>query len=633
MKNFVNILIKKIKLVIFISYKIFFLINVIMNRKRIMSFATMFIMGFTAINAKIQFKGLVRKSQDSIRKENASRLSDVISNTEVVRYSNLAIQKASKTAFQLSNYLTLNKMFGSVRVQMLQQPSTRIFEYAFKAKFPASQEATSLIYPRARMYPMIEQEAWATYKGKSNIYRISSVFLWVSGFIAVFNIWPFFKTHSLNQRFIPETFITRKKSILSQFDRRIENVWDERFAFSLYKKAKINSTLLNLFSTTSIEKNISSNLLTRVSTNNTSQTNSNSNTYIINNKELKSYMTISKQLLNNYQLKNKVKKVKLQFINLFLINYLDQLISKDVPINIKPILSFSQKFTQRIIIIAKVVLNRIGNLVMNIKSFITGKENMATQFLLVRIDFVVQFISQTLNKLIRPYNRTIQAILLSWKNQSQQVQKRIKLNFSLLKVFSSPNPPKQVILKSYFLKTKVVQKSIKFKEEIAEALHIFKHSVFIYLARLNLILVRIKKDIIFRNGNPKRLIIPFHLDLDYVKRTIDINKLCAIYPQLDYKNKMLKSTFQIQMKKDNRDLFQQYYKVRLAIKNLNQTAHKYLQIVFFILMNQLLQNLQVIALLIKQKKNTQIALHIEGFFESEKEIRFPIKLNKELFYL
>nr|WKT07562.1 hypothetical protein [Klebsormidium nitens] len=604
-----------------------------MNRKRTMSLATMLIMGFTATKAKVQFKGLVRKSQDSIRKENASRLSDVISNTEVVRYSNLAIQKASKTAFQLSNYLTLNQIFGSVRAQMLQQPSTRIFEYAFKAKFPASQESTSLIYPRARMYPIIEQEAWATYKGKSNIYRISSVFLWVSGFIAVFNIWPFFKTHSFNQRFIPETFITRKKSILSQFDRRIENVWDERFAFSLYKKAKINSTLLNLFSITSIDKNISSNLFTSVLTNNTSQTNS--NTYIINNKELKSYITISKQLLNNYQLKNKVKQMKLQFINLFFINSLDQLVNKDVPINIKPILSFSQKFTQRIIIIAKVVLNRIGNLVINIESFIfiTDKENMATQFLLVRIDSVIQFISQTLNKLIRPYNQTIQTILLSWKNQSQQIQKRIELNFSLLKVFSSPNPPKQVILKSYFLKTKVVQKSIKFKEEIAEALHIFKHSVFIYLGRLSLILGRIKKDIIFKNRGAKRLIIPFNLDLDYVKRTIDTNKLCAIYPRSDYKNKMLKSTSQIQMKKDNRDLFQQYYKVRLAIKNLNQTAHKYLQTVFFILMNQLLQNLQVIALLIKQKKNTQIALHIEGFFENEKEMRFSIKLNKELSYL
>nr|WKT06900.1 hypothetical protein [Klebsormidium flaccidum] len=604
-----------------------------MNRKRIMSFATMLIMGFTATNAKVQFKGLVRKSQDSIQKENANRLSDVISNTEVIRYSNLAIQKASKTAFQLSNYLTLNKIFGSVRVQMLQQPSTRIFEYAFKAKFPASQESTSLIYPRARMYPMIEQEAWATYKGKSNIYRISSVFLWVSGFIAVFNIWPFFKTHSFNQRFIPETFIIRKKSIVSQFDRRIENVWDERFAFSLYKKAKINSTLLNLFSITSIDKNISSNLLTSVSTTNTLQTNS--NTYIITNKELKSYITISKQLLNNYQLKNKVKQMKLQFINLFFINYLDQLVNTNVSINIKPILSFSQKFTQRIIIIAKVVLNRIGNLVLNIESFIfiTDKENMATQFLLIRINSVVQFIFQTLNKLIRPYNRTIQAILLSWKNQSQQIQEKIELNFSLLKVFSNPNPPKQVILKSYFLKTKVIQKSIKFKEEIAETLHIFKHSVFIYLARLSLILGHIKKDIIFKNRGAKRLIIPFHFDLDYVKRTIDTNKLCAIYPRSDYKNKMLKSTSQIQMKKDNRDLFQQYYKVRLAIKNLNQTAHKYLQTVFFILMNQVLQNLQVIALLIKQKKNTQIALHIEGFFENEKEMRFSIKLNKELSYL
>lgn len=626
MKNLLNILIKKVKK---LPFNI--LINVIMNRKKTMSFATILIMGLTATNARVQFKGLVRKSQDYIRKENINRLSDAISNTELVRYSNLAIQKASKTAFRLSNYLTLNKMFGSVRTQMLQQPSTRIFEYAFKAKFPASQESTSLIYPRARMYPMIEQEAWATYKGKNNIHRISFIFLWISGFIAVLNVWPFFKTHSFNQRFVPETFITRKKSILYQFDRRIENVWDERFAFSLYRKTKIHSTfpLLNLFSITNIEKNISSNLLTSVSSNNILQTNN--NIYIINKKELKNYIKVSKQLIKNYQLKNKVKQVKLQFINSFFINCWGQFFNKDVPINIKPILSFSHKFTQRIVIIAKILLNRIGHLVMNIENFITDKENTATQFLLVRIDFLVQLISQTLNKLIRPYNLRIQAVSLSWKNQSQQVQKRIELNFSFLKVFFSPNQIKQIILKSYFLKTKVVQKSIKLKEQIAEAFHIFKHKVFMYLARMSLILVRIKKDIIFKNRGAKQLIVPFYLD--YVKRTIDVNQLCAIYHRSDYKNKMLKSISQIQMKKDNRYLFQRFYKVKLAIKNLNQTAHKYLQIVFSIMINQLLQNLQVIALWINQKKNTQIALHIENFFENEKEINSLMKLNKEFSYL
>ena len=601
-----------------------------MNRKKTMSFATMLIMGLTATNTKVQFKSLVRKSQDYIRKENTSRSSNIVLNSELTKYSNLAVQKASKTAFQLSNYLTLNKMFGSVRAQMLQQPSTRIFEYAFKAKFPASQESTSLIYPRARMYPMIEQEAWATYKGKNNIHRISSIFLWVSGFIALFNVWPFFKTHSFNQRFVPETFITRKKSILYQFDRRIENVWDEQFALSLYKKTKIHSTLplLNLFSITSIEKNISSNLLTSVKNNNISHINS--SIYIINKKELKNYIKVSKQLINNYQLKNKVKQVKLQFINLFFINCWGQCFNKDVPINMKPILSFSQKFTQRIVIIAKILLNRIGHLTMNIETFITDKENIATQFLLVRIDFLVQIISQTLNKWIRPYNLPIQAILLSWKNQSQRIQKRIELNFSFFKFFSSSNQMKQIILKSYFLKTKIVQKSIKLKEQIAEAFHIVKHSIFLYLARMSLILVRIKKEIRTKNGSAKPLIVPFHLD--YVKRTIDANQFCAIYHRSDYKDKMLKSIFQIQLKKDNRYLFQRYYKVRLAIKNLNQTAYKYLQTFFFILMNQLLQNLQVIALLLNQKKNMQIALHIENFFENEKEIHSVMKLNKGLSY-
>lgn len=596
-----------------------------------MSFATMFIMNLTATNAKTQVKGLIRTSQDFIRKENANRLSDSISNTELVRYSNLAIQKASKTAFQLSNYLTLNTIFGSVRAQMLQQPSTRIFEYAFKAKFPASQESTSLIYPRARMYPMIEQEAWAIYKGKNNIHRISFIFLWISGFIAILNVWPFFKTHPFNQRFIPEILLTRKKTILYQFDRRIEKVWDERFTSLLYKKIKIHSTLQNLFCITNIEKNNFSNLLTSVKIKNISQ--KNNNIYINNKKELKKYLTVSKQLLNNYKLKNKVKQIQLQRINQFFINGWGQLLNKDVPFCIKRIIFFSQKGTQRIAITAKVLLNKIGHLVINIESFITGRQNNIKQFLLVKINFLVLFISQTLNKLIRPYTLKIQAVLLSWKSEFQELQKRI--DFRCVKIFSNSNQIKNVIFKSYFWKTKVAKNNIKFKEQIEDILNIFKHRLFIYLSKINLIFVRIKKDIIFKNGSTKQLIVPFHfyVDLDYVKRKTDANQLYAIYHRWDYKNKMLKSVPQIQIKKDSKYLFQRYYKVRLAIKNLNITTDKYFQKVFSILMNQLLQNLQIITLLINQKKNKQIALHIEGFFENEKEINSSIKFNKKLSYL
>ena len=87
-----------------------------MNRKKTMSFATMLIMGLTATNTKVQFKSLVRKSQDYIRKENTSRSSNIVLNSELTKYSNLAVQKASKTAFQLSNYLTLNKMCVQHRI-------------------------------------------------------------------------------------------------------------------------------------------------------------------------------------------------------------------------------------------------------------------------------------------------------------------------------------------------------------------------------------------------------------------------------------------------------------------------------------------------------------------------------------
>ena len=147
--------------------------------------------------------------------------------------------------------------------------------------------------------------------------------------------------------------------------------------------------------------------------------------------------------------------------------------------------------------------------------------------------------------------------------------------------------------------------------------------------------MRIKKDIIFKNGSTKQLIVPFHfyVDLDYVKRKTDANQLYAISHRWDYKNKMLKLVPQIQIKKDSKYLFQRYYKVRLAIKNLNITTNKYFQKVFSILMNQLLQNLQIITLLINQKKNKQIALHIEGFFENEKEINSSIEFNKKLSYL
>jgi len=602
-----------------------------MSKKKNMSFATMLVMGLTATNSKIQFKGLVRKSQNYIRKKNTGDFSK-ISSIKFIQYSNLALEKANKTAFQLSNYLTVNKMFGSLRARMLQHPSTRLFEYAFKAKFIASQESTSLIYPRAHMYSILEQEARATYKGKSTFPQISFIFLWVSGFVALFNAWPFFKTHPFNKCFVPETFISRKKSILSDFDRQIENVWDKQFSFLLYKKTKIHSNLLNLFSIISVKKNISFNLLTSIKTNHISQINNKN--YKMNKKELKSYLKVSKEFLNNYKLKAKVKQIKLTFINLSFINYWDQLLNSDMLIDIKRILSFSQKFTQQIVMTAKFIFNKIGNFVSAIEIFIINKENIIIQFLLVKIDSLLQIFSHILNKLIRPYNIAIQNVSLSWKNHFQKLQQTI--HFRLIKIFSPINQIEEVILKISFWKTKGVKKNIKLKEQIENIFNIFKHGGLIYLTRMNFIYVYIKKNIIFKNKNSKQLkaSFQFNLKLNDVTKKIDKNKFYAIDDRPDYKNKVLRSTSKIKNINDNRYLFQCYYsKVRLEIKNINKKIFKYLQTVFFILINHFLQNLRVIAFLIKQEKKKQIAFYIENFFENEKKKHCLIKLNRKLFVI
>ena len=584
-----------------------------------MSFSTILVMSLTATNSKIQFKSLVRNSQNYIRKKNTSDFSKT-SNIKFIQYSNLALQKATKTAFQLSNSLTINKMFGSLRAKMLQHPSTRLFEYAFKAKFAASQESTSLTYPRAYMYPTLEQEVRATYKGKNTIHQISFIFLWVSGFMAVFNAWPFFKIHPFNKSFVPETFISRKQNILFEIDRRIENVWDKRFSFLLYKKTKIHSNLLNLFFITSIKKKISSNLLASVEANHISQTHINN--YNTNKKELSNYLKVSKQLLNNYKLKAKVKQIKFKFINLSFINYLDQFLNSDVLINKKVRIFSSQKFIQQVVITTKLIFNKIGNCIIAIKIFIVDKENIVTQFF-----------SYVLNKLIQTYNIAIQNVPLSWKNQFQKLQQTI--DFSPIKIFFTINQIKKEILKISFWKTKIVKKNIKLKEQVENMFNVFKHGVFVYLTKINLIYARIRKNITFKNKNTKRLTVSFQLDLkcNYGTKKIDENQFYATYRRPDYKNKILNSTPKIQITNDNRHLFQWYSKVKLKIKNINQKVFQYLQTVYFTLINHFLQNLQVIAFLIKQEKNKQIALYIEKFFENEKKNHSSIKLNRKLFLI
>ena len=205
----------------------------------------MLIMGFGTSTAKVQFKYLVKQSRVYIQKKNRKNSSAYISTIEIEKMPNPVIQKANKIAFQLSNYLRPKAMFGSLRVQTLQQPSTRLFQYALQAKLPASEESTSLIYPRAHMYPIFEQEIRGKYKAKSDIYQVYSSFLWMSGAIAILMIWPYVKKHP---SFMYQIKNKRNLSIVQKKDRKGEKATlDKRFFICETTKTKFN--LLSILST------------------------------------------------------------------------------------------------------------------------------------------------------------------------------------------------------------------------------------------------------------------------------------------------------------------------------------------------------------------------------------------------
>jgi len=209
----------------------------------------MLIIGFGTNAAKVQFKNLVKQSQVYIQKKNKSALSAYISILEIEKMPNAVIQKANKIAFQLSNYLRPKAMFGSLRIQALQEPSIRLFQYASKAKLPASEESTSLIYPRAHMYPIFEQEIRGKYKAKSDIYQIYFALLCMSGAIAILMIWPYVKKYP--------SFIYQRKNkkilnIVQKKDRKRENATLKKRFFT----CETTKTKLNLLSILSAQNKI-----------------------------------------------------------------------------------------------------------------------------------------------------------------------------------------------------------------------------------------------------------------------------------------------------------------------------------------------------------------------------------------
>ena len=587
----------------------------------------MLIMGLTANNAKVQLKDLVQKSQIYIYNENKSCLSSIVSNHELAQYSNLAIQKANKTAFHLSNYLTFNKIFGSVRAQMLQQTRTRIFEYAFKAKFPASQESISLIYPRAQMYPILEQDIWTTYKGKNKINHIFSNFIWISGFIAVLSICPFFKTHPLNQRFVPERFTMRKRSIFSQLERRAENSWDT--SFSLNTKTKDHFIFFNLLPITNNKISFSFfTVISTISKSNISQTDKNIS--IINKKDLNNdkYIKASKKVLYNYSLKNCSKQMKLQFLNKFY--YSNPFLNKKNLSFIKLIIPFTRNLTQISLRITKAILSLIGTLTLHLKHFIINKNNSFIQHIQTRFFSSLQSIFDILNKVYVNYNFSVQNKLLFWENQ---LQKRIDFNNLLTETFSSLGQIKEVSFKIYFLQIKIVKKYIQLKELFEPFLYNFKYKTFIYLRKMKLIFSSIKKYIILKNIDLKWFSISIESSLNRFQKQIVKDKVFMVNYSSNNKDQKSNLALGMEIKNCNQLIYLRYYKIISSIKQINKIIYKIQQIVYkylkkFILSltSLLLQNLQKITLLINKKKSKEIALYIENFFTKEKGIYTSIKL-------
>ena len=201
----------------------------------------MLIIGLGTGSAKVQFRHFATQSQIAMQEKKKIKNENFLSNVKVHQFSTPTIHKVSKVAFRLSNYLEPKAIFGSLRANMLQQSTTRLFEYASTSRLPASEESTSLIYPRARMYEILKQEILGLYKGKSSIDQVGSAFLWMTGAIAMLMIYPYSKMHPLNLFFVPQQM--HKKRIRLEWgpNKRVENTWEKRI-----HKGKTVKTQFNL---------------------------------------------------------------------------------------------------------------------------------------------------------------------------------------------------------------------------------------------------------------------------------------------------------------------------------------------------------------------------------------------------
>lgn len=597
-----------------------------------MSLVTTLIMGFTTKNTQIPFKCLIPKSQIYMRKKKIILLDNILSKFDTTKLTNTVTQKASRVAFKIFNYLKSNQIFKSIRGQMLQHPSTRILEYAFKAKITASQESTHLLYPRVGMYSLFEQEIQTIYKGKGSLRQICSVFLWMTTALTIVIILFSTDKYPFNLFFAPQILNKRKQSINCGLDRRNENAWKKRFFTN-----RVNKVEFNLVSVLSTDNDILSSFSTSISKS-TIPSSTVNNIQITHTRQ--NCMKLSKQVLKISKLQNSSKKRKnfsvSNNITQFLRSYGIELTNKNFVFFIKTILAITRKLTNIIMLILKPIIQRVGNWILNHDKFINEKYNNQIKQVQQQIGFLFHFVHSTLEKFIQSYDQSMKNVLIKWKNQVKKAYKNLNdFYFNRMKIILPIHFFNNNTFQPFFLKIIFLRNWIKIKEQLENVLKTFEYVSFFCFAKIQLILMFIKKTSFLKIQKSKTILQKtIKKERNWFIVNLGLHKI--------FKSRNLNSVVQLEIKKPNKFLYEQSFQIFLSIKRLNktvinlqQTAIKYLQIVIFFMINPPSYSLKEIVLLINQKKHEQITLGIkkliENYFEKEQGLYSSKKIQKYTF--
>lgn len=582
-----------------------------------MSLVTTLIMGFTTKNTQVPLKCLIPKSQIYMRKIKIILLDNILSNFETTQFTNTVTQKASRVAFKLFNYLKSNQIFKSIQGQMLQHPSTRILEYASKAKLRASQESTHLIYPRVGMYLIFKQEIQAIYKGKGSFRQICSVFLWMTTALTILIILFSTDKYPFNLFFAPQILNKRKQSINCGLDRRNENAWKKRFCTNKANKVELNLVSVLLTDNDDILSSFS-----------TSLSKSTIPLSIVNNIQItytrKNCIKLSKQVLKISKLQNSSKK-KINFsvskhINQFLSSYGIELTNKNFLFLTKFILAITRKLTNIIMVILKPIIQQVGNWIFNHDKFINEKYNNQIQ---QQICFLFHFVHSTLENFIQSYDQFMKNVLIRWKNPVKKAYKNLNdFYFNRMEIILPIHFFNKNRFQPFFLKIIFLKNWIKIKPQLEDVLETFEYISFFCFAKIQFFLMFIKKTSFFKIEKSKSILQKvIKKERNWFIVNLGLHKIL--------KSRNLSSVVQLEVKKPNKLIYEQLFQVFLSIKRLNKTiknlqqaAIKYLQIVIFFMINRPSYNLKEIVLLINQKKHEQITLGIKklikNYFEKNK---------------